>query len=181
MKTHLITSSQHHPLFEMIEVQKSAIEKILGFLVFLILSLSAQPIYPQIFKCKKDNSSISYQEKPCQSGEIDLNIKSQHNKQYQPHKPTPDQKKYCTSVGKYAEAVVDLYISGLNKAQALDLLNKEGRLTDKTRKLQAQTTIFVYDEIGTIGNIRNENIRKMTKENMNMQAEINCLKLIATQ
>lgn len=147
----------------------------LSAFILLIIGLCTQLAHPQVFKCQNQNNSISYQETPCLSNEKELSLKSQHKKGTSSQPPTQEQKRYCESSGKLAEAVVDLYISGTTKKEALELLKKAASKSGKGQNLIEQIVNFVYDDLKKIGGNHNQSTRAATKEIMNQQAVLNCL------
>lgn len=87
--------------------------------------------------------------------------------------PTPEQKNICKKIGKYGETAVDLYISGINKTDALQII-ENGNNNGKIKEILKEITLSTYNNLRKMGVIQ-KSTYQTTKETMNLQGEIICL------
>lgn len=92
-------------------------------------------------------------------------------------KPSPEQIKFCKSFFATGESMVDLYISGTSRIEALQLFesNAGGGVS---REIAKKVINASYDDLLAFGPIRNQSARSALKGNMGLQAEIICLKAV---
>lgn len=121
-----------------------------------------------VFQCAKGD----FRDTPCPNGKsITVSSKSTSA----PTKAlSPQQKKLCQNMGKYAESVVDLYISGTSRAEAIQQIDANV-LTDTNRELLKKIANSSYDELINIGTIRSQDARDALKGTMNIKGELMCL------
>lgn len=121
-----------------------------------------------VFQCAKGD----FRDTPCPNGKsITVSSKSTSA----PTKAlSPQQKKLCQNMGKYAESVVDLYISGTSRAEAIQQIDANV-LTDTNRELLKKIANSSYDELINIGTIRSQDARDALKVTMNIEGELMCL------
>ena len=88
---------------------------------------------------------------------------------------SPEQQKACKGMGRYAETVVDLYISGTSRMEALRMIDNNGG-KEATRELLRKITNSSYDDLVAFGTIRTQDARTALKGNIGIKGEMICLK-----
>jgi hypothetical protein len=157
--------------FNIASTYREVILIIKAIVAFILIALAGQAL--AIYKCTDSTGKMTFQDKACNTDKTQANVRAWKDAVADdPNRDNTQQKKICKSIGSVAEAVVDLYISGTSRSEAL----QQAR-TERQRAVMNS----VYDRLENFGTIRNEATRTSIKATESLKAEVDCLQSISSK
>ena len=104
--------------------------------LFISLAVFSISSHANIYQC----SSNEFRDTPCPKG-------NSQNLSQPPTSSLPSkQQKLCKNIGKYAESLVDTYISGISRTEAIQQI-ETNHVTPTTSELLIKITNSSYDDL----------------------------------
>lgn len=120
-------------------------------------------------------TNLIQSQNPITINKNETRIDSDKNNGTQTSKLSPEQRNFCKKFGSYSETIVDSYISGISRKEAIEMIDKGGLKTELLRNISVKTINSTYDQLQKIGAVRTQAIRENLKQIFGQEGEIRCL------